>query len=751
MELNVDIWKDRNQARDEWHRTTSVARLWLFVPGLLDCICPAEAWLSEVAPFELCDVHCSVTLLTRRLVFLIATIFALPVVAQTQPLTKAIQVRSLSLADAERGQPVVLRGVVVFVEGASAIFIEDETSTTFFRTRESVLPSVGDEIEVRGATRMGLYLPGLDYATFRILGQRALPAGIPARYDDLVFSRFHYQRVAVTGIIRSVAEMGPRRSRVRLAMGSRVLEAHVEQPPQEGAMLVDCRVQITGLAVGLINKRRQLVQPYLRVVSWSELKVLAPARPLSEVPQISAEELLAFRVTGHGEQRVRVEGSITAVFAHEQIFLADGPMAFSARLNTATSLNPGDRVAIAGFPEMDHFSAAVVDAELVTHAPGSAPKPEVVDSPDKLDETHDSKLVSVTGTIRDAFKTDDGSALLLAGKVRTLQARLPAGIETPAVGARVRISGIAQVELARSTTGFAASTGIVTMRARDAADLVVLQYPSWWTARRLANVLAVLAGIIAVGGLWIAILRRQVNRQTDALRRRIESEAALEERQRIAREFHDSLEQELAGVSLRLDALATRDLDEKGRNLINASRNLVSRIQTETRDLIGDLRDSTEAAGDLATALASVAARHAADSGANVRLEPTPAVPTLQPAIVHDLRMVARESVTNALKHGRATDVSISLQVRESQLVMSIVDNGCGFDATTAVQEKRGHFGCAGIRERCRKVGADVTWRSALQKGTTVEVTFPLNGTRPMAETTSAGQTLQSQARLSTT
>jgi signal transduction histidine kinase len=696
-------------------------------------------------------VHCFVTLLIRRLAFLFAAIFALPIVAQTQPLTKAIEVRSLSLADAERGLPVVLRGVVVFVEGASAIFVQDETSTTFFRTRESALPSVGDEIEVRGPTRMGLYLPGLDYAKYRILGERPLPAGIPARYDDLVFSRFHYQRVAVTGIIRSVAALGPKKSRVRLAMGSRVLEAHVEQPPQDGAMLVDCRVQITGLAVGLINKRRQLVQPYLRVVGWDEVEVLAPARPIEEVPQISAEELLAFRVTGHGEQRVRVEGTVTAVFSPEHVFLADGPIAFSARLNPTSPLTPGDRVAIVGFPEMDRFSAAVVDAELVIRNPGAPPKPEAVNSPDKLDESHDSKLVSVTGVVRDAFKTDDGIALLLAGTVRTLQARLPAGVEAPAIGARVRISGIAQVELARSNTGFAASSGIVSMRARDAADLVVLQNPSWWTARRLANVLALLAGVIALAGLWIAILRRQVNRQTEALRRRIESEAALEERQRIAREFHDSLEQELAGVSLRLDALATRDLDEKGRNLINASRNLVSRIQTETRDLIGDLRDSTEAAGYLATALASVAARHAADRGANVRVEATATAPVLHPAIVHDLRMVARESVTNALKHGRATDITISLHVRGSQLVMSIVDNGCGFDATTAVQEKRGHFGCAGIRERCRKVGAEVTWSSALQKGTTVEVTLPLNATPATEETPPFDDAVRAPTGVSTT
>lgn len=646
--------------------------------------------------------------------------------AQERVITKAIEVRSLPVAEADRGIEANLRGVVVFVEGPSAVFVQDESSTTFFRTNQTPLPNVGDDIEVRGATRMGLYLPGLDFSTFRILGHRALPPGIPARYDDLVFSRYHYQRVALEGIVRSISPVDPQRSLIRLAMGSRVLEARVEQPPQDGRSLVDHRVRVTGLAVGFINKRRQLVQSYVRVLDWNEVEVLAPATPIAEVPHISAEELLAFRIAGHGQQRVWIEGGVTAVFSRDQVFLRQGEMAFGVRLSVPTTLSPGDRVAIMGFPEMDRFSASVVDAELVSRQPGPALAPVRLPSPDDLGELHDGNLVSVAGTVRDVFKTDGGTALLLQGKTRTLQARLPEGVEAPANGSRVQITGICQVETVAITSGFTSQPGIVSLRARSASDLEILQKPSWWTARRLTLMLGILAATTLLAGLWIAILRRQVRWQTEALRRRIESEATLEERQRIAREFHDTFEQELAGVSLRLDALATRELDEKGRGLITGSRNLVSRMQTETRDLIGDLRDSTEAAGDLAAALIGVAARHSAESGANVRVAPAAAIPALAPAIVHDLRMIARESVTNSLEHGRATDATIALSIRATQLVMTIADNGCGFDATAATQGKRGHFGCVGMRERARKIGAEISWASVLQKGTTVEVTLPL-------------------------
>ncbi len=656
--------------------------------------------------------------------------------AQERVLTKAIEVRSLSPAEAEQGIPVRLRGVVVFVESVSAIFVQDETSTAFFRLAPSVpRPNVGDEIELTSTTRMGLYLPGLADTHYKLIGRRELPPGIPVLYDDLYFGRYHYQRVSVEGIVRSVRPGPPDKSVLRLAIGSRVMDVRVEAPPPTEGSLVDHRVRITGLAAGLINApRRQLVQPSLRVIDWTEVKILAPAPPAADAPQISAEALLAFRVDGLGEQRVRIEGVVSAAFGDDQVVLQQGTRAFAVRFGRPAALAPGDQVTIVGFPSMERFSASVVDAELLARTPGEAPAPISVDSLEELygrpnDQQpgkHDGQLVRVTAIVRDAFKSEEGTTLLLQGGQRTVQARVPDGTDVPPQGAKVRIAGICQVETAISGSGFQSRPGLVSLRSMSASDLEVLSRPPWWTPRRLSTMLAALGGLILVAGLWIAVLRRQVRRQTAALRHRIEAEAALEERQRIAREFHDTLEQELAGVTLRLDALATRISDEKGLGLVAASRNLVSRIQVETRDLISDLRDDAETAGDLAAALAAVAARHSSDGDVDVRLESRTALPPLPATTVHDLRMMARESVNNARKHGRASHVVIDVEATADRLVLRILDNGCGFDAATAVHGKRGHFGCAGIRERGRKIGAEVTWQSSLQKGTTVAITLPL-------------------------
>ena len=89
-------------------------------------------------------------------------------------------------------------------------------------------------------------------------------------------------------------------------------------------------------------------------------------------------------------------------------------------------------------------------------------------------------------------------------------------------------------------------------------------------------------------------------------------------------------------------------------------------------------------------------------------------------------RLIAREVINNAPKHGRATHVTVEVGTGAHPLTMRIVDNGCGFDTASALESKRGHFGCAGMRERGRKIGATITWHSTLQKGATVAVVVPL-------------------------
>ncbi|MCB1090946.1 MAG: sensor histidine kinase, partial [Verrucomicrobiae bacterium] len=189
--------------------------------------------------------------------------------AQAQ-LKTAIEVRSLPYAEAESGLDVDLTGVVIFSEPPNTAFIQDATAGTFFRLGGAEAPNPGDEVRVRGKTFPGLYLPGIEEARFEILGHRGVPDALPATFDDLMSGRYHYQRVAIDGIVRSVVPEEEGASSVRVAVGSRVIEARVESPPVETVSWLDCRVRVTGLAAGHIITRRQLVAPYLRCQDWTD-------------------------------------------------------------------------------------------------------------------------------------------------------------------------------------------------------------------------------------------------------------------------------------------------------------------------------------------------------------------------------------------------------------------------------------------------------------------------------------------------
>ena len=206
------------------------------------------------------------------------------------------------------------------------------------------------------------------------------------------------------------------------------------------------------------------------------------------------------------------------------------------------------------------------------------------------------------------------------------------------------------------------------------------------------------------------------------------------------------MEQELTGLSLRLDAATTRPLEEKARTLLETSRSLVSRIQSEARNLVSDLRETGHAT-TLTEALELLATRAPEGIAITLDLHPIGPIPS---HVTHHLRMIAQEAITNALKHAHPTQIQLhlsespslhlsssprlpvsksqSLQVSPSPslLTLRITDNGQGFDPTAQTHGQPGHFGCIGIRERARKVGAEVKWESEPGRGTTVCVELPL-------------------------
>lgn len=698
--------------------------------------------------------------MTTHTLILLSFCLGLPTV-QAQ-LSRAIDIRTLPYKRSLEKLPVDLTATVGFVESGGTAFVQDDTAGTHlhFKPARTDL-RVGDQVRVKGTTTAGLYFPGVDVTELQILGHVAPPAAVPASYDDLATGRFHYQRVVVEGLGRTLTPLDENRSLLRLAMGSRVIEVRVDSPPESAPGVVDARLRITALAAGGINDRRQLVFPYLRVTDWSDLTLTSPAKPSDELPSVSVTNLLRF--TGNPDeaaQRVRIHGLVLALFPDGRLFARDQtppesqpplkddaaakttPPAICIRLGIQKGLNPGDQFIAVGFPVMEGFTASLADAQLLEIASSSPPDPVKVSMASLLQGAHDSDLIQLVSpvTLLDHFRTSEGYELRFDANGTTLRAFMPQEYfvgsssslilgATPSVGidsnnnlmlekgATLLMTGICQIE-STSDKGFRSLPSRTSLLIRGPSDILVINPAPFWNAKRLVIAIAILVGVILLTLFWITQQRRQITR----LERKIAHQATLDERQRIAREFHDTLEQELTGLSLRLDAATTRPLEDKARGLLETSRSLVSRIQSEARNLVSDLRD-TEHATTLSEALQILACRAPESITIKLDLHPVPSIPT---HITHHLRMMAQESITNALKHAKATQITLHLSSTPTLLTLRIIDNGRGFDPAVETHGKAGHFGCIGIRERARKIGADADWQSQPGQGTSVIITLPL-------------------------
>jgi signal transduction histidine kinase len=648
--------------------------------------------------------------------------------AAEAPLTTAVAVRSLREEEAAKKLPVELRGTVVFIEGPNgAIVLQDSTAGTYFRGQNETSLQPGDELQVKGVTTPGTYLPGIEQASYVKLGHRELPPAQPATYADILSGRYFFQRIAVEGIVHAVVPTSDEsRSILTLALGQDLLEVRICAPPQEGRQLTDSRVRIEGLAAGGVNQRRQLVQAIAWVHDWSGLQVIKPAPPESEVPLISGSRLLAFDALGQDRHRVRMAGTVIAAFPDGEIFVRDDATALRMQMLKHLPLPLGTRVEALGFPKMQRFSASLVNAQVLRQEPGPVPAAIAVSLADLIKGKHDNDLVTVTADLTSSFQTEDGHVLVLQEAGRSLRVQMPAdGRQLPA-GARVQVTGICLVD-SNTASGTTSTPRSVHLRARLASDVAVLSAPPWWTSQRLALAVGLLLLAMALSALWITFLRRQVRRQTQALRRQIQHEATLEERQRIAREFHDTLEQGLTGLALRLDAVKARGADEKSVRLLQASRRLVSQIHEETRSLVSELRQPSHEALDLKTELARIAEEHTTDCGPAVEFQADTPLPALPSHIVHHLKMIAREAVTNALKHAQALHVVMRVHMRSQCLRIAVADDGQGFDFEARHHGLAARFGCIGIEERCEKLGATAHWRTSPGQGTLLEITLPVN------------------------
>lgn len=207
-------------------------------------------------------------------------------------------------------------------------------------------------------------------------------------------------------------------------------------------------------------------------------------------------------------------------------------------------------------------------------------------------------------------------------------------------------------------------------------------------------------------------------------RRRRAIEARRAERERIARDLHDTLLQGTQALLFRLQMWEQDpDIPEALRQEIAAVVRQTQSMVIEGRERILMIRRADERPPDLAQALAAMGHEVARGRGATFEVEVAGKAKRLTQEATRQLIDIAREAVRNAYQHAQATRIVIDLQYRRRSLVMRIADNGNGIDPV--ILESRvgsSHFGLTGMRERAGELGGRLKVQSQPGAGTAVEV-----------------------------
>lgn len=233
---------------------------------------------------------------------------------------------------------------------------------------------------------------------------------------------------------------------------------------------------------------------------------------------------------------------------------------------------------------------------------------------------------------------------------------------------------------------------------------------------------------------YLAVLH-DVTGQREAQARVLEQQralATLRERDRVARELHDSLGQVLGFAKMQAQAARERLARQEWRQADEHLAQLVAVAQdahADVREYILGARAGGTADADFLPSLEDYLRRFRANYGIDATLEASPEVAgrVLEPMVGAQLLRILQEALTNVRKHARAGAVRIALSVSDGRAQAAVEDDGDGFDAARAAGAEATTFGLGFMRERALEVGGTVEVHSAPGGGTRVMITVPLS------------------------
>lgn len=680
-----------------------------------------------------------------------AAAFAGMLQAQVQPSVVSVADARASMARREFTDPARVQGVVTFTNSRLGLaYLQDASGGIGFDPRIAGDRAIqaGDHLELTGylGRRQGLAMILRDRAQWgpakvRFLEEPASKLTV-RRFElaDAAQLRIDGLQAKLTGIVRRISVPpvadAPMVVEVSSASGyaiarlpwrepQAVLDSWLNKPVSMSAVLI-CRADPPLLpadadALLLVPSRQSWT------IDQRGLLDVFQRQPLLRLGDI--------QVTPRGSirQRVHVSGIVTAAKPRAWVCLRTEDGSLEIRTRQMQQFLPGQKLAVAGWPKNEEGRLLLEDGVCRFLERGPPPPPMPLEG-GFFNDRMQHELVQVQGRVQSQPLPGEAPRLVLeldnGVRCRLLWEEFiePAQLSFIRDGSRISAAGICLIE--NSQESWQQGQPHITLMPRGLADIAILKSPPWWTPSRLRRAVWMLLGLVLCTVSGAFLFRWQLWRQARRIREFESRAAAEEERLRIAREFHDSLQQQLTGAALHLETLkgALHAAPDMLPRLIDDTAAMLRHCQAEARQCIWDLRNDSPAPKQLGPALRQWLQQHQGSlKPPHLEFDDETQGLELDEPTCFQLLRIAQEAVTNALKHARAGRITVRLRRTAEQAVLVVEDDGCGFASALINRPEPGHFGLSGMRERAAKIGARLHIHTQPGGGTRLSVQLTLS------------------------
>jgi len=633
-----------------------------------------------------------------------------------------------------------IRGVITFYDrilNHEYLTVQDETAAIFIASlpgRRNTRPlHVGQRVELDGSLLDGVGGPKFVPYSLDILGWDQLPVPVVHPGEYSLSRHGEGQWTQVEGVVQWVDATGALLVKTKQeTVMVRMPQIHVRQLEQ----YVDSRIRARG-----VMTLPESGPPLLLVPSpaFLEASDLPPTDPF-ELPGIAITAVKAFQDYPEPMHRVKVTGVVT--YQNEDLlFIQDETGGVRVRSLGVPSVAVGDAVEVVGFPQSAAAVPSLVNSRVRKLNTSTRPVLQPVPVPPGTTGNYEGVLVRWRGMLLNQRSSSGGQIMELQAGERLFEAALAerAGkLAQIPVGSEVEVVGVCGGTIAKSLPPDVAEGNLPAnfrLFLRAPADVTLLKRPPWWTWKHTAGLVGGMSLILATALLWIRELHQRVTARTRELQKAMlrlkeetQTSATLAERERLAAEIHDGLQQGLSGIMLQLEGASAKLAQHP--NLVRASlemaRNMTVFCLSEVRHSVLNLQSPLVTEAGLGAALIEVSRQIAAGRTNGIEVEIRGLVRALPPAVEHHLFRVGQESLNNAIKHARASRIQVDLSYAEDSVRLTVTDDGCGFVVADVMGPGAEHLGLRTLRGRARKLGGRLEITSQAGRGTMVEMVVPI-------------------------